>query len=154
MHQGIGLDAFNEMPKSKAVHALYECCSSVTMAGDLADGRPYPDRATLFSKADSVLFSLSETSVDEILPAYLDRRESRPAPAAARAIRAYTDRFGFPFLMYTAGCGAESIITAIGDRLHHDVDTERQVLRNEIAKINRSRLERMLGPDGGYDNWT
>ena len=45
------------------------------------------------------------------------------------------------------------MIAAIGDRMHHDVETERKVLRNEIAKLNRSRLERMLGPVGGYDNW-
>jgi hypothetical protein len=23
----------------------------------------------------------------------------------------------------------------------------------ELARINRTRLERMLGPEGGYDNW-
>ncbi len=28
------------------------------------------------------------------------------------------------------------------------------VLRTEIATLNRSRLERMLGPEGGYDNWS
>ena len=39
------------------------------------------------------------------------------------------------------------------DRMHNDVETERKVLRNEIAKLNRSRLDRMLGPEGGYDNW-
>jgi 2-oxo-4-hydroxy-4-carboxy-5-ureidoimidazoline decarboxylase len=27
------------------------------------------------------------------------------------------------------------------------------VVLNEIARLNRSRLERMLGPEGGYDNW-
>jgi hypothetical protein len=31
--------------------------------------------------------------------------------------------------------------------------SERKVVRNELARINRTRLERMLGPDGGYDNW-
>ena len=42
MHQGIGLEAFNALPRQKAVHALYECCYSVILAGDLADGRPTP----------------------------------------------------------------------------------------------------------------
>ena len=35
MHQGIGLDAFNAMPKQRAVHTLYECCYSVPLAGSL-----------------------------------------------------------------------------------------------------------------------
>ena len=26
-------------------------------------------------------------------------------------------------------------------------------LKTQIAELNRSRLERMLGPEGGYDNW-
>ncbi len=53
----------------------------------------------------------------------------------------------------TAGCPTREVIAAIEDRMHNDAETERKVLRNEIAKLNRSRLERMLGPDGGYDNW-
>jgi len=112
MHQGLGLDAFNELPNRKALHALYECCNSVTMAGDLVKGRCYADRDALYRKADTLLFSLSEESVDDILQAYPE----------------------------------------VGTR-HNDVETERKVLRNEIAKLNRSRLERMLGPEGGYDNW-
>jgi 2-oxo-4-hydroxy-4-carboxy--5-ureidoimidazoline (OHCU) decarboxylase len=56
--------------------------------------------------------------------------------------------------MYVSpGCTVASVIAAIADRMHHDAETERKVLRNEIAKLNRSRLERMLGPEGGYDNW-
>ena len=50
-------------------------------------------------------------------------------------------------------CPAPGVIAAIGDRMHNDLETERKVARNEIAKLNRSRLERMLGPEGGYDNW-
>jgi 2-oxo-4-hydroxy-4-carboxy--5-ureidoimidazoline (OHCU) decarboxylase len=45
------------------------------------------------------------------------------------------------------------LIAAITDRMHNDPETERKIVRNEIAKLNRSRLERMLGPEGGYDNW-
>ena len=52
MHQGIGLDAFNAMPKQRAVHALYECCYSVPLAGslipwidsDLGDGTSREER--------------------------------------------------------------------------------------------------------------
>ena len=80
LHQGIGLEAFNELPTKKAVHALYECCNSVVLARDLARERPYPDRNALFRKADALLFSLSEQSVDDILQAY-------PMSAAGRTAR-------------------------------------------------------------------
>ena len=70
MHQGIGLDAFNTMPMQKAVHAVYECCYSVPLAGDLARGRPYRNHDRLFGQADSLLFTLPEDSIDTVLQAY------------------------------------------------------------------------------------
>jgi 2-oxo-4-hydroxy-4-carboxy-5-ureidoimidazoline decarboxylase len=168
----MGLDAFNELPTRRAVHALFECCNSVTMAADLAKGRPYADHDALYRRADALLFAQSEESVDDILQAYPEVG-SRPGSARSHAeqcalfdsrpgvmqlldssARGYAERFGFGFLMYVpADCPVSSVIAAIVDRMHNDTETERKVLRNEIAKINRSRLERMLGPESGFNNW-
>jgi len=175
LHQGIGLEAFNELPDRKAVHALYECCNSVTLARDLANGRPYADHNALFRRADALLFSLSETLIDDILQAY-PHVGSRPRSTKSQAeqcsvwderpevmaelravVQEYSERFGYDFVMHVGGlapdCCAESVISVVRDRMHHDPETERKVVRNELARINRSRLERMLGPEGGYDNW-
>jgi 2-oxo-4-hydroxy-4-carboxy-5-ureidoimidazoline decarboxylase len=171
LHQGIGLDAFNALPERKAVHALYECCNSVPLAGDLARGRPYSSHDALFRRADAALFELPETAVDRILDAYprIGRRprsawsqaeqcsvwDDDPAIMASLddAARRYSQRFGFGFLMCVGGLTATDVLAAIDDRLHNDDDTERKVVRNELARINRTRLERMLGPEGGYQNW-
>ena len=172
MHQGIGLDAFNQLPTRKALHALFECCNSVTMAGDLAKGRPYANHDALYRKADALLFALSEESVDDILQAYPEIG-SRPGSAHSHAeqcalwdsrpgvmqlldssARGYAEKFGFTFVMHIGSdCQVSAVIAAIVDRMHNEPETERKVLRNEIAKLNRSRLERMLGPEGGFDNW-
>ncbi len=173
MHQGIGLARFNELPTRKAVHALYECCSCVGMAGDLAACRPYADHNALFRKADALLFSLSDESVDDILESYPkvgSRPRSVPSHAEQCALwddrpgvmqlldssaAGYAAKYGFKFVMYVpADCSVSSVIAAIADRMHNDAETERKIVRNEIAKLNRSRLERMLGPEGGYNNWT
>jgi 2-oxo-4-hydroxy-4-carboxy-5-ureidoimidazoline decarboxylase len=114
MHQGIGRETFNEMPETKAVHALYECCASVTWARKVAEARPFTDHNELFQCADKELFALSEESVDEVLIAY-------------------------PPLNDCPGSGKSH--------------TERHAIRDELAKINRARLERMLGPEGGFQNW-
>lgn len=171
MHQGIGLEAFNELPMRKAVHALYECCNSVTLAADLARTRPYADHDALFRRADAVLFSSSEEVLDAILQAYphVGRRPRSTKSHAEQcavwddcpdlmselrtAVTSYADTFGFQFVMYTAGADAAAVLAAVADRMHHDYETERKVVRNEVAKINRTRLERMLGPEGGYENW-
>ncbi|MCT7657969.1 2-oxo-4-hydroxy-4-carboxy-5-ureidoimidazoline decarboxylase [Mycobacterium deserti] len=171
MHQGIGLEAFNAMPMRRAVHAVYECCYSVPLAADLARGRPYADHDALFRHADELLFGLSEESIDSILQAYPDigRRPGSEKSAAeqcaiwcdepgvmnqlSRASRRYLEQFGFGFVMFVNGYSVPDVLAAMSDRLLNDVETERKVVRNELGRINRTRLERMLGPEGGYDNW-
>lgn len=107
MHQGIGLETFNALPERRAVHALYECCNSVALAGDLARRRPFVDHDALFRRADALLCELPDAAVDRILDDY-PHVNRRPRRVSSRA---------------------------------------------ELARINRSRLERMLGPEGGYQNW-
>jgi len=176
LHQDVGLEAFNGLPTRKAVHALYECVNSVAMAVDLAKMRPYGDHAALYRAADAVLFALSEDSIDDIMAAHL-RVGRRPGSIHSRAeqcslydprpgvmhllavaARGYAARFGIEFVMHVGrtgtDCTSTTVLAAIGDRMHNDPETERKVVRNEIAKLNRSRLERMIGPRGGYDNWT
>src|SRR5690348_2799528 len=84
MHQGMGLEVYNALPLRRAVHAVYECCCSVTLAADLARGRPYPDHESLFRQADALLFSLGEDSIDKILQAY-PCVGSRPRSVRSRA---------------------------------------------------------------------
>ncbi len=171
MHQGIGLEVFNAMPMRRAVHAVYECCYSVPLAADLARGRPYADHDSLFREADALLFSLGEDSIDTILQAYPDvgRRPGSEKSSAeqcaiwcdqpelmerlAAASKRYLEHFGFGFVMFVNGYDAEQVLTTMTDRMHNDIETERKIVRNELARINRTRLERMLGPEGGYDNW-
>lgn len=171
LHQGIGLDAFNALPERKAVHALYECCNSMTMARHLTYGRPYSDHDALFRRADALLFALPESAIDQILDACpeLGRRPRSEKSQAeqcsvwdedaavmselAKSARGYATNFGFGFVMCCGPMDARTVLAAIADRMHNDLETERKVVRNELAKINRSRLERMLGPEGGYQNW-
>jgi 2-oxo-4-hydroxy-4-carboxy-5-ureidoimidazoline decarboxylase len=171
LHQGMGLDAFNVMPMRRAVHAVYECCYSVPLAADLARGRPYDDHDALFRHADRLLFGLSEDSIDSILQAYPDvgRRPGSEKSQAEQcavwderpevmdqlgmAAKRYLEHFGFGFAMFVNGYGAQDVLATMTDRLLNDIDTERKVVRNELARINRTRLDRMLGPEGGYDNW-
>ena len=171
LHQGIGLDAFNALPERKSVHALYECCNSLTLARDLSRGRAYDDHDALFRRADALLFALPDTVVEEILEAcpHVGRRPRSAKSHAEQcavwdddaavmadlndAVAGYSDRFGTAFVMYVCGLDVADVRSAISDRMHNDAETERKVVRNELARINRTRLERMLGPEGGYHNW-
>ncbi len=119
LHQGIGIEAFNDLPTRRAIHALYGCANSLTFAAELARERPYSSHDALFRRADALLFALPEDAIDDILTAH-------------------------PRIVNRLGCA---------HAMHNDVETERKIVRDEIAKVHRSRLERLLGPEGGYDNW-
>ena len=125
----------------------------------------------LFRYADASLFGLCEDSVDSILQAYPDvgRRPGSEKSQAeqcaiaderpemmnelAQASKAYFQHFGFGFVMFVNGYSADDVLAVMHDRMLNTYETERKVVRNELARINRTRLERMLGPEGGYDNW-
>src|ERR1700736_4915583 len=133
MHQGIGLDAYNDLPRQKAVHAFYECCNCVVLAGDLAAGRPYRSHDELFRRADKLLFAWSESSVETILQAYphIGRRPRSTKSAAEQcsvwdprpevmgaldtAARRYAERFGFSFVVLIGATDAEGVLAAISD---------------------------------------
>jgi 2-oxo-4-hydroxy-4-carboxy-5-ureidoimidazoline decarboxylase len=58
--------------------------------------------------------------------------------------REYDEKFGYVYLVCASGRSAEELLAILSDRLHNDPETERRVMRNELAKINRLRLERLL----------
>ena len=171
MHQGIGLEGLNTLEPKSAVSALFECCHCVVLADRLAKARPYASRSDLFSIADHELFCLDEDTVDRLLATHLGVG-ARPKSKASEgeqcavwdpdhkamgrlhaAVAEYEARFGYPFLVYAGEHTAREIIDVVAQRLHHDPETERKAMRNELAKVHRHRLERMLGPEGGYPLW-
>ncbi|MFC4603801.1 2-oxo-4-hydroxy-4-carboxy-5-ureidoimidazoline decarboxylase [Rhodococcus kronopolitis] len=168
MHQGLGLDRFNALPRARAVHALFECCCSVAWAGHLADGRPYRAHADLLTRADTELFALSDADIEHALDCHLgvarrvDTAASRLeqcavwAPdeatmaAVVEASTRYETRFGYPYLWCAAGRDAADLLADLTGRLDNSPEAERKTMAGELAKINRIRLERMLGPEDGY----
>lgn len=43
-----------------------------------------------------------------------------------------------------------AVLVDLGHRLDNSDETERKVMRDELAKINRTRIERVLGPEDGW----
>lgn len=61
--------------------------------------------------------------------------------------REYEARFGHVYLVCATGRSAKDLLAILEERLGNDPETERRVLRVELAKINRIRLRRMLGAE-------
>ncbi|MCM6772777.1 OHCU decarboxylase [Nocardia sp. CDC159] len=93
MHQGLGLDRFNSLPRGRAVHALYECCCAVTWAEKIADGRPYPTREALFAAVDAELRALSPADLERVFDSFVhDHVSARTVPELARVMHDHIDR--------------------------------------------------------------
>ena len=162
---GLGLAAFNSLPPDEAESALMACCSSRWWARMVLDGRPYSAAEDVYRAADSALYELAERDIDEALAGH-PRIGERPGAghsvwsnqeqagvanaahdvhaALAEANRAYEERFGHVYLVCATGKSAEELLAILHDRLTNDPVTERRVVRIELGKINRIRLERLL----------
>ncbi|BCN62172.1 2-oxo-4-hydroxy-4-carboxy-5-ureidoimidazoline decarboxylase [Prescottella equi] len=171
MHQGIGLDRFNELPRRRAVHALFECCCCLSWSTRIADGREYRTYTELLAAADAELHALPEPEIEQALqghPRIGSRARSRPSfreqcavwveDAAVMhtledAAAAYEELFGFRYVWFSDGRDGRALLADLTARMTHDVDTERKVRTTELARITRTRLERMLGPEGGFPDY-
>ncbi|OHU18799.1 2-oxo-4-hydroxy-4-carboxy-5-ureidoimidazoline decarboxylase [Mycobacteroides franklinii] len=163
-----GIESFNELSDTQAIHWLYECCSSRIWALRVAAGRPFRDQEALFNRADLILAELTDADLDEALDGHprigeradnaASRREQSGVTGADTAIldrlrernTEYEKRFGYVYLVFANGRPAEELLAILEERLKNDPQNERRVMRMELGKINRSRLARMLSPAGRH----
>ena len=157
-----GIEGFNRLSERQRMHLLFEVCSSTIWARRVLAGGPFRDAEALFDRADRVLAELPDAELDAALDGHprigakadnpsSAREQARVADAAdavkaelAEKNRAYDDKFGYVYLVCASGHTAEELLAILTDRLDNDPETERRVMRSELAKINRLRLERLL----------
>ena len=164
--EGLGLKGFNDLPDDRAEKALLACCASPAWAGQVGAGRPYLDADQLLSAADDALARLSEDDLDDALAGHprigerpgtgwSSREQAGMADADAEmqrrlaaGNRAYEDRFGHVYLVCATGRSAAELLAVLEDRLGNDPRAERAIVRAELGKINRIRLQKLLRDPG------
>ncbi|MFI6167367.1 2-oxo-4-hydroxy-4-carboxy-5-ureidoimidazoline decarboxylase [Nocardia sp. NPDC051052] len=157
-----GLARFDAMPDGAATEALLACCSSPEWARALVAGRPYASVGALLAAADTVLAGLPESEIDRALAGHprigerpdtaASAREQAGVATAEHAVRsaladgnrAYEARFGHRYLVCASGRSGGELLAILDERLGNDAETERRVMRTELAKINRLRLRALL----------
>jgi 2-oxo-4-hydroxy-4-carboxy-5-ureidoimidazoline decarboxylase len=161
------LERFNTLPDPEAEGELLACCASAAWARRVSRRRPYPDFRALVDEADAALADLPWAEVAAALSAHprigehalsagrdaaWSRREQAGMAdaddgarlALVEANREYEDRFGHVFLIFASGRSAPEMLAAARERLTNDDATERTVVRGELGKITRLRLERLI----------
>jgi 2-oxo-4-hydroxy-4-carboxy-5-ureidoimidazoline decarboxylase len=162
-----GLDALNALPAADAGRQLSTCCASRAWVERMVAGRPYADLDALLNASDRAIRELDRDGLAEALAghprigqradgssteAVWSRREQASVGDAAAGVRAalqegnraYEQRFGHVFLISASGRSAEEMLAALHERLANDPDTEWGVVAEELRKITRLRLERLL----------
>jgi 2-oxo-4-hydroxy-4-carboxy-5-ureidoimidazoline decarboxylase len=161
--EGIGLATFNALPDGQARSTLLACCSALHWADEVAAGRPYPSLAALLDRADTALTaedvsqalaghprigqapSQSHSSWSKGEQAGVAASSDQVLADLAEGNRAYEERFGHIYLVCAAGRSAPELVQILRERLKNAPDAERQVVRDELRKINELRLTRLIG---------
>jgi 2-oxo-4-hydroxy-4-carboxy-5-ureidoimidazoline decarboxylase len=161
------LAGFNALDPAVAQEALLACCASPRWAAEVAGSRPYPSLHAAIDAADRASKALSWADVATALAAH-PRIGERPSGAGqeaawsrreqtgvadadadtraalAEANRAYEERFGHIYLIFASGMSPEQLLAAARARLHNDEVTERRIVQDELGKIAKLRLERLV----------
>ena len=159
------LAAFNAAPAEVAEQGLLACCASGSFAKTVADGRPYPVTTALQHAVDAAVNALSWDEIAESINAHPRIGERSPgggwsaaeqsgAASASDQVRqaladgnlAYEKRFGYVFLICAAGLSGQDMLNQLQARLGNDQEAERSVVRQELLKITRLRLTKLLRP--------
>jgi 2-oxo-4-hydroxy-4-carboxy-5-ureidoimidazoline decarboxylase len=144
------------------MHLLFGVCSSPIWARRVPAAAPFPTVEALLDRADRVLAELTDAEIDAALDGHpriggrvdnaASAREQAGVAGAGDDVRValasgnreYEDKFGYVYLVCASGLSAEELLAILTERLANDPETERRVMRNELAKINRLRLQRLL----------
>ncbi|TMR11682.1 2-oxo-4-hydroxy-4-carboxy-5-ureidoimidazoline decarboxylase [Nonomuraea turkmeniaca] len=158
------LDAFNARSPAAAEDELLACCASRAFAADVASRRPYGDLAALLAAAEESVRGLAWPDVVEALAAHprIGERaggggreaawsrqeqagvEEERREALAQGNREYEARFGHVYLVCATGLSGAQMLARLRERLGHDEESERSVVREELAKITRLRLVKLM----------
>jgi 2-oxo-4-hydroxy-4-carboxy-5-ureidoimidazoline decarboxylase len=158
------LAAFNAAAPESAERDVLACCESRSFARTVASGRPYRDPAALQDVVTAAFEALTWDDIVEAMDAHPrigDRvraggwsaAEQSGAASAGETVRqaladgnlAYEQRFGHVFLICAAGLSGQDMLDQLRTRLGHDPQAERAVVREELLKITRLRLAKLLG---------
>ncbi|HEY1764712.1 MAG TPA: 2-oxo-4-hydroxy-4-carboxy-5-ureidoimidazoline decarboxylase [Opitutaceae bacterium] len=120
--------------------ALCETMYQAPVERQLALVRAHPDLAGRLAKAGA----LTEASSREQAAAGLDRLNEAEGAEITRLNAAYTEKFGFPFVICARLTAKDAILTAMRIRLGNTPDGELSTALAEIAKIARLRLNDAL----------
>jgi allantoicase len=166
-----GIARLNQMSRKQAAAVLFDCCGSKNWVELVLAHRPFADNSALLDSAEEAFETLGRKDWLTIFrshPAIGVKKAAAKQTATARewsageqavaqkaapetlavlgaANEAYEATFGHVFLICATGKSSEQILKSLQERLGHDAETEMRIAGEELRKITRLRLEKLLG---------
>ncbi len=120
-------------------HSLVQAVQEAPKEAQLALIRAHPDLGSRARMAQASVAEQKGAGLDALTPAEYERIQALN--------RAYTDKFGFPFILAVRGKSKADVFKAMEERLPNPPDLEFETALEEIYKIARFRLAELLGKD-------
>ena len=162
--------AFDGAPEDELRDRLRSCCAAESWVESLVMGRPHGSEAAVYAASDRASAELDAGGLAQALAGHPRIGDAAPAHGGdgrsaawsrgeqagvagagadvlgelAAANATYEQRFGHVYLVCASGRSADELLAVCRARLDNDPDTERGVVLEELAKINRLRLGKLL----------
>ncbi len=153
---------FNSLAENSLRGLLLRCCGSEGWVNQMLGRRPLEGEVALDQAAAEVWQSLLEKDWREAFLAHppiggrtseaWSSQEQSSVKTASLAEkneleklnRFYVDKFGFRFIIFAQGLSPLDFLTALRARLLNDPRAEIGIARDEVCKITRLRLKKLL----------
>lgn len=168
------LEQLNALSADEAERTLQACGESSRWVTAMLARRPFASRDELLSSADDAWRELgpndwreaiaghprigerASTHADDRSKAWSVEEQSGAAATDAwlrlelvRANSDYEARFGHTFIVFASGMAAEEMLNICRARMANNAEKELAVVGEELRKIARARLEKLLGATEG-----
>jgi OHCU decarboxylase len=163
-------ELLNSLSAEQAEAELLKCCGSTRWARQLLEQRPFADVSDLLRKADETWWSLgpddwleafrshpqiggkkAEQAQSSTAKTWSEQEQSGTRDSAQETMaalaggnRAYSDRFGYIFIVCATGKSAEEMLSNLNSRLDNDPETELKIAAEEQRKITNIRLNKLI----------
>lgn len=166
------LSEFNHLSEPQAQEFLKHCVHISSWVRTLAEQRPYGSKHTLLNTAQAQTETWTWADIKAALdthPRIGEQKAQKELSAQEQAFSEkeqalvyqdvattdalyeanfnYEKKFGFIFLIKAVGLTSMDIFEALQQRLQNDLDTEKQVVHEQLAGIALHRLEQGIESD-------
>ncbi|RCW46712.1 2-oxo-4-hydroxy-4-carboxy-5-ureidoimidazoline decarboxylase [Halopolyspora algeriensis] len=164
---GSGLGRVNSLPRPELIKQLLACLDVQRWAHEIADRRPFADAAELYAAADAAAPDLTDDEIHTALAAHprigersqgsgtsstwsrseqsgVDAEDAELVTALREGNEEYERRFGHVYLVCASGRSGAELLEILRSRLDNDRATEMRIVADELRKIARLRLARVI----------